>query len=54
MKFRVKIVNTLKLGSIVIISFTVIYFPFRNNYNDMIYLLSGGKNLEFMYPSPNL
>ena len=52
--FKLKLYNTAKLGTIVITTFVFVFLPFRDNLKDAFFLLSGGINAEFVYPSPNL
>ena len=53
-KIKLQLYNTAKLGTIVVSTFVIVFFPFRDNLKDAFFLLSGGINAEFVYPSPNL
>lgn len=52
--FSVNWGNSLKLASIVIGSFACVMLPFRSQFGDIVYSMTGGNNAKLGYPMPNL
>ena len=51
--FQINLLNTVKLGSIVLSTFVAVLYPFRLQFGRMLFLLGGGNNNPLGYPVPN-
>ena len=51
--FQINLLNTVKLGSIVLSTFVAVLYPFKLQFERMLFLLGGGNNNPLGYPVPN-